>query len=105
MIDSDFMPMTFKSYDACSEKFEDVLKTLVKAASEVHHVPYYSALLNYWRKRFSVTLQTFDARLIAQAYLVILIMLEEISSVILVLLKLLRCCRLKLLSHSVCYDL
>ena len=42
----------------------------MKAASEVHHAPY-SALLNYWRKRFSVTLQTFNARLIAQAYLVI----------------------------------
>ena len=31
----------------------------------------YILLLNYWRKRFSVTLQTFNARLITQAYLVI----------------------------------
>ena len=70
MIDSDFMPMGFEIYGACSEKFEDFLKKVVKAASEVNHVPY-SVLLNYWRKHFSVTLQTFNARLIAQAYLVI----------------------------------
>ena len=43
---------------------------MMKAASEVNHVPY-SVLLTYWRKRFSVTLQTFNARLITQAYLVI----------------------------------
>ena len=57
---------------ACSEKFEDfLLKKMVKAASDAKHVPY-SVLLNYWRKRFSViTLQTFNARLITQAYLVI----------------------------------
>ena len=42
------------------------LKLLVTAGN---HVPY-SILLNYWRKRFSVTLQTFNARLITQAYLV-----------------------------------
>ena len=42
----------------------------MKAASEVNHVPYY-VFLNYWRKRFSVTLQTFNARLITQAYLVL----------------------------------
>ena len=48
---------------------EDFLKK-VKAASEVNDVPY-SVLLNYWRERFSVTLQTFNARLITQAYLVI----------------------------------
>ena len=28
-------------------------------------------LLNYWSKRFSVTFQTLNARLVAQAYLVI----------------------------------
>ena len=50
-IDSDFMPMAFEIYGACSEKFEDFLKEMVKAASEVNHVPY-SVLLNYWRKRF-----------------------------------------------------
>ena len=70
MIDSDFMPMAFEIYGACSEKFEDFLKKMVKAASDANHVPY-SVLLNYWRKRFSVTLQTFNARLITQAYLVI----------------------------------
>ena len=43
---------------------------MVKAASAVNPVPY-SVLLNYWRKRVSVTLQTFNARLITQAYLVI----------------------------------
>ena len=61
--------MAFEIYGACSEKFEDFLK-MVKAASEVNHVPY-SVLLNYCRKCFSVTLQTFSARLITQAYLVI----------------------------------
>ena len=60
-----FMPMAFEIYGACSGKFEDFLKKMVKAASP------YSELLNYWRKRFSVTLQTFNARLITQAYLVI----------------------------------
>ena len=55
---------------ACSEKIEDFLKKMVKAASEVNHVPY-SVLLNYWRKSFSVTLQIFfNARLITPAYLV-----------------------------------
>ena len=53
------MPMAFEIYGACSEKFEDFLKKMVKAASDANHVPYYSVLLNYWRKRFSVTLQTF----------------------------------------------
>ena len=96
MIDSDFMPMAFEIYGACSEKFEDFLKKMVKAASDANHVPY-SVLLNDWRKRFSVTLQTFNARLITQAYLVIFIMVEEISSATLVLLELLKCCRLKLL--------
>ena len=69
MIDSDFMPMAFEIYGACSEKFEDFLKKMVKAASDANHVPYYSVLLYYWRKSFSVTLQTFNARLITQAYL------------------------------------
>ena len=64
----DYMP--FEIYGACSEKFEDFLKKMVIAASEVNHVPY-SVLLNYWRRRFSVTLLTFNARLITQAYLVI----------------------------------
>ena len=70
MIDSEFMPMAFEIYGDCSEKFDDFLKKMVKTASEVNHVPY-SVLLNYWRKRFSVTLQTFNARLITQGYLVI----------------------------------
>ena len=68
MIDSDFMPMAFEIYGARSEKFEDFLKKMVKEASDVNHVPY-SVLLNYWRKRFAVTLPTFNARLITQAYL------------------------------------
>ena len=55
-------------YGACSEKFNDFLKKIVKASAEVNHVPY-SALLNYWRKRFSVALHTFNVRIITQAYL------------------------------------
>ena len=70
LIDYDFMPMAFEIYGTCSEKFKSFLKKMVTAASEVNHVPY-SILLNYWRKRFSVTLQTFNARLITQAYLVL----------------------------------
>ena len=76
MIDSEFMPMAFEIYGACSEKFEDFLKKMVKAASDANHVPY-SVLLNYWRKRFSVTLQTFNARLITQALLYYLIMVDR----------------------------
>ena len=45
MIDSDFMPLAFEIYGACSEKFEDFLKKMVKAASGSNHVPY-SVLLN-----------------------------------------------------------
>ena len=41
---------------------------MVKAASDANHVPY-SVSLNYWRKRFSVTLQTYNVRIITQAYL------------------------------------
>ena len=65
------MPMAFEIYGACFGKFENLkvfLKKMVKATSEGNHVPY-SVLLNCWRKRFSVTLQTFNARLIVQAYL------------------------------------
>ena len=62
------MPVAFEIYGACSEEFEDFLKKTVKAASEVNHVPY-SILLNYWRKRFSVVLQTFYVRIITRAYL------------------------------------
>ena len=40
----------------------------MKASAEVNHVPY-SVLLKQWRKRFSVTLQTFNVRIITQAYL------------------------------------
>ena len=67
-IGSDFMPMAFEIYGACSGKFEDFLKKMVKAASDANHVPN-SVLLNYWRKRFSVTLQTFNVRIITRAYL------------------------------------
>ena len=62
------IPMAFEIYCACCGKFEDFLKKMVKAASDANHVPY-SVLLNYWRKRFSVTLQSFNVRIITQAYL------------------------------------
>ena len=70
-IDTDFMPMAFEIYGACSEKFDSLLKVLVQFASDANHIPY-SVLLNYWRKRFSVTLQVFNSRLITQAYLLLL---------------------------------
>ena len=44
------------------------MKKMVKAASCANHVPY-SVLLNFWRKRFSVTLQNFNVRIFTQAYL------------------------------------
>ena len=50
---SDFMPMAFEIYDACSENFEDFLKKMVKAASDVNHVPY-SVLL---RSLFKLSMQ------------------------------------------------
>ena len=73
MIDSDFMPMAFEIYGACSEKFEDFLKKMAGESSfRCESCSLFCVdLLNYWRKRFSVTLQTFNARLITQAYLVI----------------------------------
>ena len=40
-IDSDFMPMAFEIYGACSEKFEDFLKEMVKTASEMSRFPYF----------------------------------------------------------------
>ena len=88
LIDYDFMPMAFEIYGTCSEKFESFLKKMVTAASEVTHVPY-SVLLNYWRKRFSIALQTFNARLITRLMLYCLIMVGEILSVTIVLLELL----------------
>ena len=67
------MPMAFEIYGACSEKFDSLLKVvLVQFASDANHIPYYSVLLNCWRKRFSVTLQVFNSRLITQAYLLLL---------------------------------
>ena len=39
------MPMAFEIYGACSEKFQDILKNMVKAASCANHVPY-SVLFN-----------------------------------------------------------
>ena len=39
---------------------------MVKAASDANHVP---VSLNCWRKRFSVTLQNFNVKIITQAFL------------------------------------
>ena len=47
-----------------------LLKVLVQFASDSNHIPY-SVLPNYWRKRFSVTLQFFSSSLITQAYLLL----------------------------------
>ena len=66
------MPMAFEIYDACSEKFDSLLKVLVQFASDANHTIPYSVLLNYWRERFSVTLQVFNSKLITQAYLLLL---------------------------------
>ena len=57
-------------------------------------------LLNYWRKRFSVTLQTFNARLITQAFLVIFDNGGGNFEHDLFLLEHLKCCRLKFLTQS-----
>ena len=57
MIDSNFMPM------ACEISGTDLLKMVT--AAEENHVPH-SVLLSMW---FSVTLQTFNARLNSQASL------------------------------------
>ena len=48
-------------------KFKDLLKEVTAASRVIHD----SALLYYWRKRFSVTLQSFITRLVTQAYLVL----------------------------------
>ena len=88
--------MAFEIYGTCSEKFESFLKKMVKAASEVNHVPY-SVLLNYWRKRCSVTLQTLMQDSLLRLILYCLIMVKEILSVTLVLLEISNCCQLKLL--------
>ena len=61
-------------YGACSEKFNDFLKKIVKAAAEVNHVPY-SVLLKQWRNRFSVTLQTFNVRIITRLILLYFLLL------------------------------
>ena len=37
-IDSDFMPMAFEIYGACSEKFDSLLKVLVQFASDANHI-------------------------------------------------------------------
>ena len=63
--------MAFEIYGACSEKFEDFLKKIVKAASEVNiYIKFLILCCGIIGER--VTLQTFNARLITQAYLVII---------------------------------
>ena len=51
MIDSDFVPMALDIYAACSEKFEDFLKKMDKAASELNHIPC-SVILNYLKNLY-----------------------------------------------------
>ena len=66
------MPMALEIYGACSEKFDSLWKVLVQFASDANHTPY-SVLLNYRRKRFSVSnTSSFNSRLITQAYLLLL---------------------------------
>ena len=64
MIDFDFMPMAFEIYGACSEKFEDFLKKMVKSRS----LFCVAELLEETLFSYSSTL---NARLITQAHLVI----------------------------------
>ena len=45
-IDADYI-MAFEIYGACPEKFDSLLKVLVRFASDAYHIPC-SVLLIYW---------------------------------------------------------
>ena len=62
------MPLAFEVYGAVSENVNSFIKSVVSKAAERNGIPYH-VLLNYWRKRISCTLQSYNAWIINQAYL------------------------------------
>ena len=69
-INSDFMPLAFEIYGACSPKVDKLLKDVVSKIADVTHVPYH-ILLSYWRMRISCTLQKYNAFIINKAFLLL----------------------------------
>ena len=67
-INSEFVPLAFEVYGAASENVNSFIKSVVSKAAERNGIPYH-VLLNYWRKRISCTLQSYNAWIINQAYL------------------------------------
>ena len=63
-----FVPLAFETYGTYSRQTEALIKKIVQKAADVHHYDY-SILLNYWHRRFSSTLQYFNAKIINESYL------------------------------------
>ena len=66
--ESTFIPLAFETYGTYSNQTENLVKRLVGVAKDIHHCDF-SSLLNYWRRRFSSTLQYFNAQIINESYL------------------------------------
>ena len=66
--DGTFIPLAFETYGTFSKRTEDLIKRIVDIAAGIHHCNY-STMLNYWRRRFSSTLQYFNTQIITESYL------------------------------------
>ena len=65
--DSDFVPLAFETYGGTSERFEKLIERISSKAAEFNNIPY-PILLNYWKKRISITLQIGNVSIISEAY-------------------------------------
>ena len=66
--DGTFIPLAFETYGTFSKRTEDLIKRIVDIAAGIHHCNY-STMLNYWRRRFSSTLQYFNTQIITESHL------------------------------------
>ena len=62
-----FIPLAFETYGATSTRVDNFIKDVVSRAAEINHIPY-SVLLNYWKKRLSVSLQIGNINILSLAY-------------------------------------
>ena len=53
-------------FGATSDIFIKIIKTLAKAAAEIHDIPYSTTFL-YWKKRILTTLQKYNAKVLQQS--------------------------------------
>ena len=65
-IGASFMPLVFETFGRVSDDVTKLLKSLVRRASEISHIPY-ATLLSYWRRRLSTALQVGNAEYLMSA--------------------------------------